>query len=186
MASTKHKVNNMTPGAKDAALGDKVAGVITLVNSIKAALLYMTLAKAGLAIGATSPKKGVTIANTVTYLINGVPKTKTTAEIAFTATVHDIAANASVVREAVYLLSLAANGNATITKGVEATGAGKALVPDCPSGQAPIGHVRIAVAAGATSFDATSDDLDAGHLTVTYTDLGFIPDKLGADVEALT
>ena len=184
MASAKHKVNTMTPGAKDASLGDKIAGLVDLANSLKAALSYMALSSAGLAIGTTTSQ--VKIANTVVYLNNGVVKTKTTADIAFTATSHDIAANASAVREAVYLLSLSANGTATITKGVEATGAGNALIPNTPAGNTPIGHVRIAVAAGATPFDATTNALNAGHLTVTYTNVAFDASKLGADVEALT
>ena len=128
------------------------------------------LTSAGLTIGSSS-KKAVKIANTVTYILDSVFKSKTTAEIAFTATTHDIAPNASSVQEAVYLLSLASDGTATITKGTTATGAGNAVVPQTPSGNVPIGYARIAVAAGATLFDATTDDLDAAHLTVTYVNL---------------
>lgn len=146
-------------------------------NKLKAyradgAFRNMTLSNPGLAIGSGSKAK-VLIANTVVFLIAGVFKSKTTAEIAFTATTHDIAPNASSIQEAVYLLTLNAAGTATITKGTTATGAGNAAVPAAPAGQAVIGHVRVAVAAGATLFDASSDNLDAAHLTATYTSLAF-------------
>lgn len=185
MRSNISKLNNMNPASHDAQLGTLAAALATLANSLKSAMLNACYSNAGLAIGATSPKKGVTIANTVTYTQNGVFKTKTTGEVAFTATAHDIAADASVVREAVYLITLN-NGTPAITKGVTASGSGKAVVPDPPAGHAPIGHVRIAVAAGATSFDATTDNLDAGHLTVTYTNTALLADKLGADAAVLT
>lgn len=128
------------------------------------------LASPGLVIGSSSAAK-VKIANTVNYLVNGVFCTKTTAEVAFTATSHDIAANASYVQEAVYLLSLQAGGTATLTMGAIATGAGNAVIPATPANEAAIGYVRIAVAAGATPFDASTDLLSAGHLTVTYTNI---------------
>ena len=131
---------------------------------------YMVFAAAGLAIGSVSKKK-VLIANTVEYSVAGVAKSKTTAEVAFTADDHDITANASAIQEAVYLLSLDASGTATITKGTTASGLNQATVPATPNGETAIGHVRVSVAAGATDFDASSDDLDAAHLTVAYTDL---------------
>lgn len=143
----------------------------------------VTLSSAGLAIGSVS-KKEVLIGNTVTFAINGVILTKTTAEVGFTATVHDIAPDASNVQEAVYLLSLNAAGAATITKGPTATGAGNAAIPDTPAGQTAIGYVRIAIAAGATPFDATSDDLDAAHITDTYVNLAHTPqDRQAKEVE---
>lgn len=139
------------------------------------------LAAAGLAIGSSSTAK-IKIVNTVTYISSLIAKSKTTAEVAFTATTHDIAANASSVQEACYVMSLDAAGTATITMGAVATGSGAALVPDrssrpgttttntYPATNTPIGYVRIAVAAGSTIFDASSDALSAGHLTVTYYD----------------
>ena len=129
----------------------------------------------GLVIGSTS-KKEVKIANTFAFLKDGVWKSKSSAEVAFTATTHDIAASASNVREAVYLLTIAANGTVTITKGTESSGAGTAKIPELPSDSAVVmGYVRVAVAAGATKFDATSDDLDAAHLTVTYVSGDLMP-----------
>jgi hypothetical protein len=127
------------------------------------------LAAAGLAIGTVSAAE-VKIANTVTYLNKGVFKSKTTAEVAFTATTHDITAVAGSVQEAVYLISLQADGTPIITKGATATGAGNAVIPSTPAGETAIGYLRLAVAAGSTDFDATSDDLSAAHLTDTYVD----------------
>lgn len=138
----------------------------------------LSLTAAGLAIGTSKPT--VKIANTVTFLIAGVFKSKTTADTAFTATTHDITALAGSVQEAVYLVSLNASGTVTLTKGTTATGAGTALVPATPTGNAVVGHVRVAVDAGATDFDASSDDLDAAHLTVTYTDLAHSPNDQAA------
>jgi hypothetical protein len=127
------------------------------------------LSPAGLAIGSVS-KKEVLIANTVVFLVKGVFKSKSTAEVAFTATTHDITAVSGSIQEAVYLYSLDASGTVTVTKGATATGSGNAVVPATPAGNTAIGHLRLAVAAGSTDFNATTDDLDAGHLTDTYTD----------------
>jgi hypothetical protein len=131
-------------------------------------------AAAGVAIGSGADEE-VLIANTVTYSINGVRKSKTTAEVAFTATTHDIAADGATVQEAVYLLSLNAAGTPKLTMGVIATGAGNAAIPACPVDEVAIGYVRIAVDAGATDFDATTDALSDAHLTDTYVDLAFSP-----------
>jgi hypothetical protein len=137
------------------------------------------LSAAGLAIGTSSASK-VLIANTVNYLSDGVFKSKTTAEVPFTATTHDIPANASSVQEAVYLITLDASGNPTVTMGTIATGAGEALLPERPSTGTPIGYVRVAVDAGSTDFDASSDDLDDSHLTVAYTDVGYYAPRFDA------
>lgn len=144
-------------------------------------IMNMALTAAGLAIGFVSKAK-VKIGNTVTFLISGVFKSKTTAEVAFTATTHNIANNAASIQEAVYVVSLAADGTPKLTMGAIATGAGNAVIPACPAGEAPIGHIRVAVAAGATLFNASTDELDAAHLTVTYTDMAFlIASQLGCD-----
>ena len=128
------------------------------------------LSAAGLVIGSGDASK-IKITNTVVFLNKGVFKSKATAETVFTATTHDITAVAGSVQEAVYLVSLQADGTVIITKGTTATGAGNAVIPDTPAGETAIGYLRLAVAAGSTDFDATSDDLSAGHLTDTYVDL---------------
>jgi len=145
----------------------------SLIESILESLRYMCHSKAGLAIGSVSKAK-VLIANTVTYSHANKLLSKTTAEVAFTATTHDIPANADAEQEACYLLSLSANGTPTLTMGTIASGAGNAKLPERVSGLTPIGYVRVVVDAGSTKFDASTDELDASHLTVTYVDLGHI------------
>lgn len=139
----------------------------------------MAFSSAGLAIGTTS-KKTVKIANTVTFLSNGVFKSKTTAEVPFTATAHDIPANASAAQSAIFLLTLAADGTPTLTKGDIASAPVVATIPERPATGTPIGYVKVSVAAGATPFDATTDDLDAAHLTCTYVNLGFLAPRFDA------
>lgn len=166
------KINAMCGTAKATGLGTKL-------TVFKTQLLYMCLSSAGLAI--SSSKKAINIANTVTFLNAGIFKSKTTADVAFTATTHDIAANAETVQEACYLVQLAGDGTPSIIKGTTSTGAGTATVPATSTLNTPIGYARVAVAAGSTKFDATSDDLDAGHLTVTYVNLAFnLPSELTA------
>jgi len=127
----------------------------------------------GLCIGSSSAAK-VKIANTTTFLCGGIFKSKTSAEIAFTATTHDIPCSATLVQEAMYLLMLAADGTPSLVMGAIVAGSGNALLPERPATGTPIGAVRIAVAAGSTKFTAGSDLLSAGHLTVTYYDIGYI------------
>ena len=148
------------------------------IKAFQGDLDSFSLTSAGLAIGSSSKAK-VLIGNTVTFLITGLFYSKTTAEVAFTATTHDIAANASTVQEAYYVLTLNSSGTPTITKGATAnTGAG--LLPTPPANEAVIGYVRIRVAAGATSFDASTDELDEAHLTVAYTNASFLPSQKAA------
>lgn len=178
------EINKISRAAKNMKLGEKIVAMIGLLNALHEDMLNCAFTAAGLAIGTSDPAK-VKIANTVTFVIGGVFKSKTTAEVAFTTTAHDIAPHASLVKERVYLLSLKSDLTAIITAGVIAVGAGNALVPSGPSGQAVIGHVRIAVAAGATPFTAGTTQLSNGALTVTYTDLTFRPDDLGALIATL-
>lgn len=159
--------------ARDKKYGLHLQNLMDQFDALNTAQQYRALSTGGLVIGSSS-KKAIKIASTVAYLHAGVFCAKTTAEVAFTATTHDIAANASSVQEAVYLLSLIADGTVTVTMGEIATGAGNAKLPEVPSGKTPFGYVRVAVAAGSTKFDATSDDLDAAHLTVTYVNLGYL------------
>lgn len=141
------------------------------LDALHDAINYRVVSLPGLAIGSTSAAK-VKITNATQIIVNGVGATVSAAEVAFTATTHDITADASAVQEAVYLLSADSAGTVTITKGTTASGAGKALIPATPAGETAIGYVRIAVEVGATDFDATTDLLSASHLTDTYVDLG--------------
>jgi hypothetical protein len=147
--------------------------IMDIFDAFHTSSRYRALTAPGLAIGSGSAAK-VKIVNTVTFLSAGVFKSKTTAEVAFTAVTHDIPVSASLVQEAVYMVCLDGSGTPTLTMGDIASGAAAALIPEVPAGLTPIGHVRIAVAAGATKFTASTDLLSAGHLSVTYTDLGYV------------
>lgn len=142
------------------------------MDALHDALSYMPLSAPGLAIGSASKLK-VKIVNTTVFLHNGLFKSKATAEVVFTATTDDITADASTVQERCYVLSLQADGTPTLTPGTVASGTGNAVVPDAPAAETGIGYLRLAVAAGSTDFDATTDELDEGHLTDTYVDFGF-------------
>lgn len=152
--------------------------VMDHLDFINTHLRNMAYGPAGLAIGTSSTAK-VKIVNTVPFTSSGAWKSKTTAEVAFTATAHDIAANASVIQEAQFLLTLDAAGAPTLTMGAIAAG-GASLLPERPASGTVIGSVKIAVAAGATKFTASTDALSAGHLTVTYTDLAFLSPRFDA------
>lgn len=151
---------------------DNHQAMMTFFDLLHTANSNRAFTSGGLAIGSSSKAK-VKIVNTVTYLSSGIFKSKTTAEVAFTATTHDITNSTTSVQEAVYLMTLAADGTPTLTMGAIATGAGNAKFPERPATGTPIGAVRIAIAAGATPFDASTDELDAAHVTDTYYDLGY-------------
>jgi hypothetical protein len=151
------------------------------LDSIDTAIKNQCFAAVGMCIGSSAPEK-VKIANTVVFTSGGVFKSKSTAEIAFTANTHDIAASASAVQEAIYLVTLAADGTPTLTMGTIASGTGNAKFPDRPATGTPIGAARIAIAAGATKFDASSDALSAGHITDSYYDLGYYAPRFDAAI----
>jgi hypothetical protein len=161
------------------ALNDQL--LMNRFDEFHTALTYQALSSAGLAIG-TGSAAAVKIGNTVTYLNGGVFKSKTTAEVAFTATTHDIAPHATLVQEAVYLVCLAADGTPTLVMGAIASGSGAAIVPEATAGTTPIGYCRVAVAAGATLFDASTDLLSAAHITDTYVNLGFYCSRFDANI----
>jgi hypothetical protein len=151
------------------------------LDSVNTALKFQCLSNPGVAIGSPSAAM-VKIANTTVFTSNGEFKSKTTAEVPFTATTHDIPASASAVQEACYLLCLAADGTPSLVMGAIASGSGAAKWPDRPSNLTPIGGVRVAVAAGATSFDASTDNLSAGHITDTYYSFGYFAPRFDAAI----
>lgn len=119
----------------------------------------------------TSSKKEVKITNAVVFMgNNAVAAEDAAAEHAFTTTTDDIAADADTPQERWYLYSSVDGATVVVTPGTIAA-EGAAGPPAIPSNAAAYGLARIVVEAGATPFDATSDDLDATHLTVTYFDL---------------
>jgi hypothetical protein len=158
--------DQISPGARILGLGTRLKHLIDLARYFYTSRRYVTLTTAGLAIGSGSKKK-VLIASTVKYFNGGAVKSKTTVEVDFTATTHDIAADAGAAQERWYLVALAADGTPSITAGVQgAVGAG--TYPATPSGETPIGLVRLEIAAGGTIFDATTDELDEAHITDEY------------------
>jgi hypothetical protein len=126
---------------------------------------------AGLAIGTVSKAK-VKVVNDVYFFLAGASMHVTAAEVAFTATTHDIAGHATLDKEAFYLLSADSAGAVTVTKGTTAT-APNAVMPATPANEIAFASVRILVELNATPavFDATTDELDEAHLTVTYADI---------------
>ena len=142
-------------------------------------LKYRALVDPGVVIGSSAPEK-VKITNTTTYLHNGIFKSKSTAEVAFTATTHDIPADADEVQEACYLLCLNASGTATLHMGEIASGSGNALLPEMPAALTPIGYVRVAVDAGAVDFNAVTDSLAETWITDTFYSIGFLSPRFDA------
>jgi hypothetical protein len=168
--------------ALDTKYGTFDKNLMDAFDNLDTRMKYRALSSAGLVIGSSAPEK-VKIANTVTFLFNGVFGSKSTAEVAFTATTMDIAPSATLVQEAMYLLTFSAvDGTPVLTMGTISSGAGTAVLPAIPAASTPVGAVRVAVAAGATLFNATTDSLAAGHLTVTYYNYGWLAPRFDAIV----
>ncbi len=148
-------------------------------DELNDSLKYRALVDPGVVIGSSAPEK-VKITNTTKYLHNGIFKSKSTAEVAFTATTHDIPADADEVQEACYLLCLNAAGTATLHMGEIASGSGNALLPEIPSAVTPIGYVRVAVDAGAVDFNAVTDSLAETWITDTFYSIGFLSPRFDA------
>ena len=154
--------------------------LMDVIDELNTNLKYRALTIPTLIISGTPTQFKFT--STVKYLHNGIFKSQSaTDNIAFTATTHDIAADADAVQEACYLLCLNASGTATVHMGEIASGAGNALLPEIPEGLTPIGYVRMAVDAGAVDFNATTDDLDETWLTAAYVNLGFLSPRFDAE-----
>ena len=166
----------------DAGKGMYNKNVMDMFDAIDTRLKYQCLSNPGVVIGTSSAAK-VKITNTTVFLFNGQFGSKATAEVAFTATTHDITASATTVQEAMYLLSFSdISGTPVLTMGEIATGSGNAVLPEIPAANTPIGAVRVAVAAGSTNFDASTDLLSAGHITDTFYSYGYLSPRFDAIV----
>lgn len=148
----------------------------TLLGKIQRQLVDMSLTTGGVTIGSSS-KKAVKIATTIYALIDGVLSAKTTAEVAFTATTHDVAAG----KFAVFVLSLSTGGTVTITKSADAASLATVVIPATPAGNVVIGLV-IVNPTGTGIFDATTTDLDDATVVpnAVYINVvgAFLPDNI--------
>lgn len=117
--------------------------------------------------------------NTVTFVIDGVFKSKTaTDNVAFTAGHSVVAASSSCL----FLVCLDAGGNfstaqgkAALTAGVTA-GTASLQWPAAPADVAVVGAIRVDTGSGVT-FTPGSTDLGAASITDTYFDLFAVPTK---------
>jgi hypothetical protein len=169
--------------------------LMTYLDLCNIASRNVVLDPAGTAIGVGSTAK-VLLTNTIGYTVGavsgaalgGIFKSKTTAEVAFTATTMNIPANAASIQEACYYMCVNAAGTLSIVMGAIATGAGNAQWPErsaVADGLAIWGGVRIAVAAAAPGsthdFVAGTTALSDGRLSaVTYYDFGYIAPAFSA------
>lgn len=141
--------------------------LIGLINSTK----NRGLGHPGLVIGTGSAAK-VKFTNDTDVTVKGLSfRIAAGTEVAFTATTDNITASAGAVQECVFLVIINESGTPSLQKGTVATGSGQAAIPSTTEGYACVGYVRVAVAAGATSFTATTDLLSAAHITDTYVDM---------------
>ena len=130
----------------------------------------MMYSKVNVGIG-TNDKTKIKIHSGITYTISSIFYRRpylSPLELEFTAIAHDISAG----KEAQFIISLQADGTATITKGIE-TEPGLSVLPDGPAGEVVCAGARISSAA--SGFTAGTTELDDTDLTVTYTDYGFLP-----------
>lgn len=116
----------------------------------------------GLAIGGTATK--VKTASTIGYCINNVLYTKAATDDLFTHT--DLTVQAADTTK-YYLLSLTAAGAGVITQGTATA------LPDVPSGNCPVGYIKV-VTVAVTFTPATTSHAAAG-VTTTYVNLSQLP-----------
>jgi len=109
-----------------AALGDQT--LMTALDNNSLAFMNDVIDTPGLAIGTTT--SAVKIANTVHYKIMGKFYSKSTADIAFTATAAN---NLTAGQEQVWALTLDNAGNGLLLPGGITTGAGTAPLPERPA-----------------------------------------------------
>lgn len=122
--------------------------------------------KPTIAIG-TSSKAKIKLAALVVK-VNNTPYALNAGEVAFTATTDDIAADAGKIQEKTYLVYT--DGSTVKILGSAQADEDGSSCPECPADHVKLGEVLIQIAAGSTNFDASTDELDAAHITDTYTD----------------
>lgn len=159
--------NVFSDKAEGMALYNFMTPVLANISNLVSRINTRCINTPGLVIG-TSSKKKVKLTNTILVSVGGVLATVAAAtEVAFTATTHDIADGSTNI----FALVADSAGAVTVLPGTAAAtsgGIGGVVPPVIPTNRACIGFVVIATS-GAI-FDATSTDLDAVTLTVTYHD----------------
>lgn len=156
---------------QEEALRAQVANIVLDLEKLRVQVLggdgAMTLTP-GVAIGVVDAAE-ILIATSAMQLRGSGAVAVPTAEIAFTATTHDIADTDANPKEKWYTLSVQADGTTvTITMGAIAED-GLAVKPVAPAGEVVIGWVKVQHN-GSAIFNAVTDDLDAAHITATFED----------------
>ena len=147
----------------------------TRVDLLRRASLDRSYSAGGLAVGTGAAT--VKTANTVTYVIGGVFKSKAaTDNIAIPA-----GTTVPISNFCKFLVSLPAGGTPTLTQGNLGTSAALALLPACPANEAPVGYMQVATDGATTYVPGTTDDPTAG-VTFTYVDTSWV--DTGADAMA--
>jgi len=162
-------------------------GLYNTISSLKGVLENRVLNSPGLAIGSAAAK--VAIGATCEFTIDGIFYSKAPAEVAFTATTHDIVAPTGITKERYYVLSITSNGTVTITAGtvaLEGYGDSPAF-SSLPSDCCVLGYVKLVVKAGQT-FDATTTGLNNSTVlkSVTYVNTSFLKKYIGPKTPKIT
>lgn len=149
-----------------------VGKITTLINELKADYDLLRNVVLNCAMGACGLAEG-TNANTLqvaaafSFNINGQLYSKAiTDNIAMTACTEQ-----AISTYCEYLVTIAANGTVTVTKGTE-VGTDTAVLPAKPASCAVIGSFKIATD-GSTTFTSGTTDLGAAGITETFKDLMF-------------
>jgi hypothetical protein len=141
-----------------------------LLDKLQRPLSALVLNSAGLTIGSSNKPK-VKIANTIYAYVEGVLRSKTTAEIVLSGSVTNAKFN-------VYVLSIDSAGTVTAQMGTEASTLAGVVFPTVASGNAVIGFV-IVNPTGTGSFVGGTTDLDDGtvvpNAAYVNTPFAFLP-----------
>lgn len=161
----------------EASFRREINALVADVETLRAELvaLYAAQLAGGVAVSAAPNAAIGTVSaaeiaiDAFTVVVKGVPVSVSAQEVAFTATTHDIADPDTNPREANFLLCINGAGTPVLAKGADAAAAA-AVDPNVPTGTVAVARINIQHD-GSAIFNATTDDLDAAHLTATFTDL---------------
>lgn len=112
---------------------------------------------------------------TVTYIINGVFKAKTaTDNLVFTSGHASVNPDVDTAQQCKFLVTLDGSGNVkTIQSAIVAASASEPDLPAVPSGECPIGYIKVVTTAGYAFIPNTTDLSDTG-ITATFVDLSWV------------